>query len=211
MPLSYSLVKQLTHFFQFTITWKSWGENSHMWASLTVVCCSFSWVTMVGSSLLLAMRSLNTCSLYLVMMSSNADWCSSNDVRSSAGRVNTDLVCVGDNTAKKPLQEHLSAPCGFAVISNHTSLSLPNCHVVYKSGPQISHPKIRIKQLQMNRLPLFSCWSSLIWRFSCWIPRTRLERGRCRATWFNESISSWYCKQEITKTTPLTKSKYTPP
>lgn len=55
-----------------------------MWTSLTVVCCSFSWVTMAGSSLLLAMRSRNTCSLYLVMMSSNADWCSSNDVRSSA-------------------------------------------------------------------------------------------------------------------------------
>lgn len=38
---------------------------------------------MAGSSFLLAIRSLNTCSLYLVIMSSNADWCSSNDVRSS--------------------------------------------------------------------------------------------------------------------------------
>lgn len=40
--------------------------------------------------------------------------------------------------------------------------------------------------------PLFSCCSSRICRFSCWIPMTRVERGRCLATWFNTSISSWY-------------------
>lgn len=55
-----------------------------------------------------------------------------------------------------------------------------------------------IKVTESKNLPLFSSWSCLIWRFSCWIPRTKLERGRCLATWLSVSISSWYC-QEITK------------
>lgn len=71
--------------------------KSTMVASLTVVCCSFSWVTMAGSSLLLAISSLNTCSLYLVIISSNADWCSSNDVRNSAGTIKRELVWLGDD------------------------------------------------------------------------------------------------------------------
>lgn len=171
-----------------------------MWASLTVVCCSFSWLTMAGSSLLLAMRSLNTCSLYLVMMSSNADWCSSNDVRSSAGGVNTGLVCAWDNSAEKSYKNLSQLHVTMLWLAT-TPLILPKHAIRYGCDQQESSiNEINIKkQYQINRLPLFSCWSSLIWRFSCWIPRTRLERGRCRATWFSESISSWYCHQEITK------------
>lgn len=88
-------------------------------------------------------------------MSSNADWCSSNDVLSSV------IKKIKSDKGPPPLME-ISVTTG------------NNC------------------------LPLFSSWSCLIWRFSCWIPRTRLERGRCLATWFSVSISSWYW-QEITK------------
>lgn len=94
------LIKCVSSWQDFFSLESKWEENQ-VWASLTVVCCSFSWLTMVGSSLLLAMRSLKTCSLYLVMMSSNADWCSSSDVRSSVRRVNTGLVCAWDNSATK--------------------------------------------------------------------------------------------------------------
>lgn len=76
-----------------------------------------------------------------------------------------------------------------------TSLALPLEKKHKTKGP----PSTRILARAKNKhRPLFSSWSCLIWRFSCWIPRTRLERGRCLATWFNVSISSWYY-QEITE------------
>lgn len=120
-----------------------------VYLGLTLVCCSLSWVTIVGSSLLLAIRRRNTCSLYLLMISSSADWCSSSDVRSSAER-----------------EKHLKQ--------------------TYGTRQQTS-------QTQQNT-PVFSCCSSRIWRFSCWMPMTSVERGRCLATWFSTSISSWYCR-----------------
>lgn len=47
-------------------------------------------------------------------------------------------------------------------------------------------------QIFTHFIPLFSCCSSRICRFSCWIPITRVERGRCLATRLRASISSWY-------------------
>jgi hypothetical protein len=41
-------------------------------------------------------------------------------------------------------------------------------------------------------LPLFSCCNSLICLFSCWIPITSVDRGRCLATSLSSWISSWY-------------------
>lgn len=146
------------------ITFDLLHQRSRALLPLTVVCCSFSWVRMVGSSLLLAMRSLKTCSLYLVMMSSNADWCSSKDVRSSAWQTLTGLVLYQGKVEEQ--------------IKGSEPQTLPDT-------PTDKQP------------PLFSCCSSRIWRFSCWIPNTRLERGRCRATWFSPSISSWYCKHRM--------------
>lgn len=61
----------------------SFHFKSNSIEGITFECCSFNFIIIPGSSLLLAMSNLNICSRYLLIISSKADWCSSKDVRSS--------------------------------------------------------------------------------------------------------------------------------
>lgn len=65
---------------------------------ITLECCSFNFIIILGSSFLLAISNLNICSLYLLMMSSRADWCSSRDVRSSANKIQNALKSLTQRT-----------------------------------------------------------------------------------------------------------------
>ena len=50
-----------------------------------------------------------------------------------------------------------------------------------------------------RRSSRFSCCNSRIWRFSCAMPNTRVERGRCLAISFSSLMSSWYWKEREIK------------
>lgn len=78
------------------------------------------------------------------------------------------------------------------LITTEPSLQ-PLSHLwVYESVPNQYHNERLKFSLVTFILPLFSCCNSLICLFSCWIPITSVDRGRCLATSLSSWISSWY-------------------